>query len=326
MVSRATTVLLLLLALPHAATAGERLDEASAAALLSRYPAGSVPIEPATMTAIHVLGERGTRAEISLLRNLAEHERDEVRTAAVASIQSIRDRQRTEQRATFAESLPRAKVLADRAEALVRAGLAPTQAQCVAYTEHMLGGPEVEPGRPTSGGTKGDPARMLAEGRPARAVALLASDPSAEARRLEAQAWEDLGEPRTALRRYAALAARGDEAGHEALATYGIDEETLLLGLLAHPQGYGSGLADAELVEALVRQGDALTVRVLAERAQRPLASDRVVSVDALARMLQGEGRSQPLSASAATVASEALWLATKDRVESIRVIAREAL
>ena len=55
------------LAFGSSAWAGPSTDAAEAAALLSRYPAGSLPVDPTTMSAIRVLGEDGTREDISLL-------------------------------------------------------------------------------------------------------------------------------------------------------------------------------------------------------------------------------------------------------------------
>lgn len=297
-------------------------DVQKAAALLSRYPAGTVPVDPAAMTAIHVLGERGGRAEISLLRNLAEHERDEVRTAAVGSIADIRDRQRLAQRASYARALPDPPDLADDVARLRATGLGARQAACVAYADQLLGPPPVDRD-PAPRPAKGDPEELIAEGRPAGALAVLVHDPSPRARRLAARAWEDLGEPGSAVRQYALLASGGDAQAMRALERYGVDAERLLLGLYARPDEPAS---DAELLEVLVRRGGPLTVGALAERIEHGEASERAIATDGLARMLEGATRAEPLSAAAIRTARAALHRAADDPVESIRAIATEAL
>jgi hypothetical protein len=308
------------------AWAGPRLDQHDAATLLSRYPAGAVPVDPTTITAIQVLGEDGTRQEISLLRNLAEHERDEVRAAAVAAISQIRSRQRSAQRESFARTIPDWADLAEPTETLQALGLGRDEAECAAYAERILGPGPLVLARPPEQRAKGDPEALLAEGRPALALAVLAGDPSPRARRLEATAWEDLGEPRGAIRQYGLLASQGDQEAHSTLDRYGIDPERLLLGMLVRPDLYVSAGTEAELLEVLVRKGGHLTVSVLAERGTHHSASDRAIATDALARMLDPPPSDAPLSPMARRLARQALVRASTDRVESIRAIALEAL
>ncbi len=309
----------LLLAGP--AHAGAPRDPAAAAALLSRYPAGEMPMDGATMTALRVLGERGDRDDISLLRNVAEHERDEVRGMALAAIASIRERQQADLRAAFAATAPDPTA---PAVATQRGGIGPSESACARYALGVLGdAPLTAPpsGRPP---IKGDPADLIAEGRPRQAVSVLVQDRSDAARRLEARAWEDLGEPRAALRQFALLAAHGQADGWQALVHYGVDPERLLLGLLT--TGALRVGRDAELLEVLVRRGDLLTVEVLAERSARASASDRAVATDAIARMVGATDGARALSPAAVSKGRTALREATRDRVDSIRAIALEAL
>jgi HEAT repeat protein len=314
------------LALAGPARAADPRDPNEAAALLSRYPAGSLPLDPTTMTAIHLLGEAGDRQDISLLRNIAEHERDEIRAAAVDAIGAIRDRQRIAQRERFARDLPDQADLAAPAAALRAQGLGGEEAACAAYADRILGTEPLGPHPSTREEVKGDPEALIEEGRPRTAVAVLERDPSSAARALEARAWEDLGEPRGAVRQYALLAARGEAEGWEALDRFGVDPERLLLGLLTHADTRLPPGAESEVLEVLVRRGELPTVEVLAERATHRSASERAIATDALVRMIQAAGREHPLGERAHAVAHEALVRATRDRVESIRAIALEAL
>lgn len=314
------------LAVGTTAWAGPSLDAAEAAALLSRYPAGSLPVEASTMTAIQVLGQDGTREDISLLRNVAEHERDEVRSLALESIATIRDRQRLAQRETYARSAPEHTALTSRAAALRAGGFGTGEAACAAYADMVLGDEPFALPSTVRVPAKGDPETLLAEGRARLAVSVLALDRSPEARRLEAVAWEDLGDPRGAIRQYALLAASGEAEAWGALDGYGVHAERLMLGMYTRAEAWLSPGEESELLEVLVRRGDALTVEVLAERATRPSASERAIAADAVARMLQGDGRDDVLTETGRTSARAALVRASRDRVESIRAIALEAL
>jgi len=314
------------LALAGPARAADPRDPDAAAALLSRYPAGSLPVDPTTITAIHVLGDTGDREDISLLRNIAEHERDEIRGAAVSAIGAIRDRQRAAQRERFARDLPDPAQLAAPTAALRAQGLGSDEAACAAYAGRVLGTGSLGPHPASEDAAKGDPEALIAEGRPRTAVAVLEHDPSPAARRLEALAWEDLGEPRGAVRQYALLAARGEAEAWDALDRFGVDPERLLLGLLTRAETRLPAGSESEVLETLVRRGDLLTVQVLAERATHPSASERAIATDALVRMAQATGRDGPLGSKAHAVVHQALLRATRDHVESIRAIALEAL
>lgn len=314
------------LALAGTARAAEPRTADEAAALLSRYPAGTLPVDPTIMVAIQRLRESGDRQDISLLRNIAEHERDEIRSAAEDAIGAIRDRQRAAQRERFARDLPDSAQLAAPAAALRKKGLGGDEAACAAYADKILGTQPLAPHPMTAEGVKGDPQALIAEGRPRTAVAVLEHDPSPAARRLEALAWEDLGEPRGAVRQYALLAARGEAEAWDALDHFGIDPERLLLGLLTDGDARLPEGAESEVLETLVRRGDLLTVEVLAERATHRSASERAIATDALVRMMQSTGRERPLGGKARAVDHSALVRASRDHIESIRAIALEAL
>lgn len=293
-----------------------------AAVLLSRYPAGSVPVDPTTMTAIQRLGEEGTRQEISLLRNLAEHERDEVRAASVEAIAAIRARQRAAQREAFAGALPDWDDLATERDRLRGEGLGREEADCVAYAATVLGPPvPIEPVP-----AEGDPETLLAEGRPRLAMAALKGDLARPEHRIAAVAWEDVGEPKAALQHYAVLAAGGDDEAAATLDAFGVDAERLLLGLLVRPEPHLASGARGELLEVLVRRGGYLTVEVLTDRSAAGPLSERLTATDALGRMLDIKVRTEPLDARGRTLARRALIRATRAEEDSIRSLAVEAV
>ncbi len=244
-----------LLAWASTVEAGELSVEAEAR-LLSRYPAGRMPVDPEVMTAIQALAEDGSNDEISLLRSIVAHERPEVESAAASAIAAIRERERGRQRIVFADQLPDRPELERASRPLRTHGLGLEEATCVAYVSLLLADSGSSP-------------------RPWRADTALK----------EAALLEDQGDIPGALHQYALLAAHDDSEAWTALSGYGVDPERLLLGLLAHPTVAKDERNDAAILEVLVQRGGTLTLTVLTERLQHPSVSDRATAEDALTRM-----------------------------------------
>lgn len=326
--------LVLALALPAAAFAGDgavretpSLQQAelnTAVGLLSRYPAGLMPVDPYVMGAIGLLGTEGTREEVSLLRSLVENERVEVRDAAAQAIASIRGRQRQTQREAFAHQLPDWPEIEAVAQEMNADGLGRESAMCVAYASIVLGGIDAEVAAIRK--NQGDAARLLASGHARKALAAAASDDTDQARMLQARAREDLGDVHGAVRQYAMLAASGDTDARSALDGFGVDAERLLLGLFLTPDRSGETHREAEILEVLVRHGDTLTVSVLGERTRAASASDRATAADALARMLDPDVRPARLPLAVERDAQRALAVASREGPDPVREIANEAL
>jgi hypothetical protein len=302
-----------------AQASSDRLGRATG--LLSRYPAGMIPVDPGVIDAISQVGDAGGRDEVSLLRNLVENERPEVQQAASVAIASIRDRQRQSQREAFAQDLPDWPDLQKAAAPYQSAGLGREESICVAYSGFVLGTSSLRQAKPGDG----DAATLLAAGRPRKALSAALAEDTRDARRWEARAREDLGDVTGAVHGYALLAAGGDVDARAALDGFGVDAERLLLGMLANPDEK-RGHSEAEVLEVLVRNGNDLTVSVLAERTRSKLSSDRATAADALSRMLDAELREQPLPQTVQRAARRALSVATREGPEPVRVIATEAL
>jgi hypothetical protein len=282
---------------------------------LSHYPAGHVPVDPVAINAIALLGERGERSEISLLRSLVDHERAEIRRVAVDAIGKVRVRQRAYQRAGFAKQVPRDDDLAEEVTELAAAGTGKAEAECRVYARRVLGDENVM----EIGPAEGDADALLAQGKPRQALAVLHDEVDADSRMLAARALEDLGHTRAAVRIYARQAAGGDIRARDALVEFGVDGERLLLGSLA-------SRSEAEILEVLVRDGEDRTIAVLAERADSATPSEAAVAIDALARMLDPGVRTTPLPPEPALIAEAALQRASTSDDEAVRQIALEAL
>jgi hypothetical protein len=308
-----TRLILLCLLFPAVARA-EGIDDA--VRVLSRYPAGMVPVEPEVMGAVDVLARTGGPEDLGVLRSLAGHERPEVRGAALRAIADIRDRDRTRERQDFADGLPDWPELDAAAAPWRTAGLGGEQAICAAYADTVLGHDDryadVKP-------SKGDPQALLAEGKPRSALAAAIGLDGVDRLRWEAAAREDLGDTHGAVRRWAELAASGDADARDALDGFGIDSERLLLGMLAT-----STPQEAELLEVLVRHGRDLTVTVLSERTRSGATSERVTAADALTRMLDPQQRAEVLPAAGAHDARRALAHASND--QAVQAVAEAGL
>ena len=295
------------------ANAGEAIHpQASieqAVQLLSRYPTGQIPLEDSAIDAIWQIAAEGGRAEISLLRSVAQYEGPELSETSIAAIQIIRDRQRSEQREAFARTLPNFVDLDHAALPFIAYGMGREEAYCAGYASLVLAdySPEDPPWIP------GDPEMYLALGNPRKAIAAARGDRSL----VVAYAREELGDVNGALHDYAWMAADGVNDAHFALDGFGVDAERLLLGLLANPT-----LDDSRVLRTLVENGDELTVRVLTERSRQD-GSEAVSAVVALGGMLQ---RQRPLGPSSRHGARVALLRASRKGDLVLRYHATQAL
>ncbi|MFK7931478.1 MAG: hypothetical protein AB8H79_25085 [Myxococcota bacterium] len=274
------------------ANAVQPADQVDTAAVsLSAYNEGTLPVERPVLAALATLERHGTPAEVSLLQHLQEHENKVLANLAGRAIDAIRTRQRDDQRSEFSRSLTRESRKGTAIRRWRNAGLGPTEAACAAYADAVLG-----------------PDAMHSPVDPAQAT------PSA-------REFEDRGQVRQALRIHAQRAAAGNESGATALLAYGVDSERLLLGML-----HSGWAIEPEALETLVRGGENLTVRVLAERVKRPLGSDQATAADALGRMLSAELRRSPLADADRDLATRTLRKAASVAHPEVRVIVREAL
>ena len=307
----ALTLLVLLGSSPASVEESAAQSLADAVTLLSRWPAGRVPPNEASLRAIEHLGAHGNRNEISLLRNLAERERSEIRSAAIRAISEVRGRQRDLQRLAFVAELPNWADLEAHYGEHRKRGQGPETAWCAAYARSVFG-TEI-PTHPPA--TDGDPSEFLAIGRPRRALAALRSLGEATDGRslLEAAAREDMGDTRAAVRVFVSVAARTN-SGAERVATYGVDLEMALLGVLSAPE-VGMNIPESTLREWLVANGTWRTVEVLAERILHGSPSQRAEGARALRAMTE---RPSPLSSYARHTARRALARYAREDGETV--------
>ena len=276
-----------------------------------------MPVEPQVIHALYTLGEVGQRSEISLLRNIAIHERPEIADAALEAIAGIRHRQLDEQRDAFARDLPGDQLLEVGATVFQGHGMGREASMCAAYSELVLHADVPTP--QVHGPFNAE--LYLAIGLPRKAVAASQQKFDAESRLMEARAHEELGDTPAAVRRYAELAAVGNEDALSRLDDFGVHVERLLLGMLVSSDG-----VEAAVLEVLVRRGENLTVTVLAERTRSRYASDQVTATDALARMLEGTSRAKPLTLDGRLAARDALMRVSREGADGVRQVAKEAL
>jgi hypothetical protein len=313
-------------------------DVDDAAALLSRYAAGTVPIDDQVAIALHTLAAHGERAELSLLRSLVDHEQPLIAEAAAGAIHDIRERARDTQRETFAARLPAAGEIVSVAAAFRTEGLGAEAALCAAYaSEVLVRAAETSAAHPVDPLPQDGDADALLESGDAR-KALAASlfhrpsgarlrDADLAALRSEAVAREEIGDLDGALHLYARLVAYGDPAAQDALDGFGIDAERLLLGLYVHPKdGTLQGADGPIVINHLVRNGETLTVAVLAERHQTGTVSERMTTVDALGRMLEDQSRARPLPSAGRRIAREALAEVARTGLDPLAALAGEVL
>ena len=262
-------------------------DTDSAASLLSRFPQGSVPPSVPVLDALGIIAESGDEEHISLLESLIEDESTEVAMAASEALGFITMRERQTLRNSFH---------------------APSQSQ-VERLAHRLQDTDLPYGLYER--------RMLAY-----AVLVLDDIP---ANKLSAwyersKAREDAGDPKGALKVLAQAAALGDVDALEAIASYGVDAEQLLLGVWT--AWCPDSTDTSTTLEMLIDVGSIHTVRVLANRAARSRAYHRAVALDGLSQML-AQGK---LTSSASAVARKGLISGTRDPHTDVRVLARTAL
>ncbi len=294
---------------PSDAEAAAQLD--ASARMLSRYPAGEIPVEAQVLGAIATLGDLGTRAEIPLLANLVRNERLEIRTVSIAALEDVRSRLRSRQRVAYAADL----VQRDDPQG-------PTDtSRCVAYAQLVIGDGHGLAPRPE----KGDAERLLRTGQPHKALAAAAANSDEDSRFHEAIAREELGDVRGAVVEYAELLAEGNETAERELDAFGVDTERLLLGLLSM-EDIPVARNEARVLDILVRKGSGVTVGVLAERAMQGHASDRATATDALVRMLDTSQREQPLAEDGVRSARTALTRVSIEGPLEIREIAAQGL
>lgn len=287
---------------------------------LSAYPAGGLPDTDEVRAAIERLGIDGDKAEVGLLRSVAEAEAPALRHAALEAIASIRSRSVEAQREAFARTLPDWPELASAPVSPVRRELGREEQACLAYADLLLESDPVVDPSPRAG----DPAAYLLIGQPHRALMAAKADPTVEGRRMEAKAREEVGDVPGALQQYAELASQGDSAAFAALDRYGVDAERLLLGMLASPQtAQASAVA---ILDVLVAEGATLTVDVLAEQTRSPDTLVRLTAADALARMLEGSVRLEPLRDASRLKARQALVHVVHTGPAPVAALARDAL
>jgi len=292
--------------------------------LLSHYPAGTLPVDPTVMLALHTLQRHANSSEISLLRQLAQTESNDIRAAARDAMTAIRSRQRAQRRVEFGNRLSDSSAV----QGLHRQGHSqharPEETACVEYAAHVIG--SWSPKQSISP-KKGHAQTLLADGRLRDALAAVLARPGHDARMLEATILEDLGETHSAVRLYALEFGAGYADARVALEGFGVDPERLLLGLLGTLETPQLIRIEAEMLDTLVRQGNALTVSVLVERMEKhPTFSERATATDALARMLDPAIRKEPLSTTGTKRVKQALYRVSGQDFEPTRSIALEAL
>jgi hypothetical protein len=286
-------------------------DTERAARLLSRYPAGRMPVDPQVLRAIGTLDVGGDRRDVPVLRSIVEREQPVLARLARHAIGSIRDRQRAAQRSAFD---PDPAAIARAVRAWRDTDLGPAEAACAAYADALLG--PAGPTRPQAIGA--DPEALLERGRAAEAVAFL---PTSGDLPLAVRTHEEAGDVPGALRRLARAAAGGDGWALAHLEAYDIDVERLLLGLPHVDEVDGTRTLDT-----LVRRGGGLTIRVLAERFKFSSGSEQATAADALGRMLLVAHREAPLPRAERQLARQALADAAQTALPPVRPIALEAL
>ena len=291
-----------------------------AATLISRYPAGQLAETDSVRDALHVIGKEGTRREIGLLQQVILLESHASQLLALHAVREIRTRQITQQRAAFRAAM--SEWVQDHGTMNPTNGAGPKEDECIAYAHWLVSQWPTVVTTPNTGNAR----LMLQQGRTKAALSAVLDKEGHEARMLEGQIREELGDVYGALAVYTNEFADGHLEAGQKLESYGVQPERLLLGLLSSDTRVQYLADDTSIIETLVRQGGTLTVRVLAERTKHPVPSEQTVAVDALGRMLANTQRRVPLSNTGRRVAHEALLSASRHRLEPIRRIALEAL
>lgn len=300
--------------------ASEPLGLQEAATLISRYPAGQLAETESVKEALRVIGDEGTRREIGLLQQVILLESSASQLLALHAVREIRTRQITQQRQTFRAAMSGWNQDANLPTTM--AGVGPKEDECIAYAQWLVSQWPTVVTTPNTGNAR----LMLQQGRTKAALSAVLDKKGHEARMLEGQIREELGDVYGALAVYTNEFADGHLEAGQRLESYGVHPERLLLGLLSSDTRVQSIADETSIIETLVRRGGTLTVRVLAERTKHPSPSEQTVAVDALGRMLINSQRTVPLTKTGRRVAEEALLSASRHRLEPIRVLALEAL
>jgi len=270
--------------------------------------------------ALHTIGQKGTRREIGLLQQVILHESPTLQLLALNAVHEIRTRQVIQQRKTFRHALSQWQYRGHTRTP--KSTLGPKETECMEYAQWIVSQWPTVVTQPN----KGNPKLMLQQGRPKAALSAIIETQGHDARMLEGQIREELGDVYGALAVYSVEFADGHEEAGDRLRSYGVHPERLLLGLLA-TRGNDTGTADdTAILNVLVRSGGTLTVLVLAERTRHPIPSEQGVAVDALARMLEPAERIVPLTKTGQKAAKQAIVSASIHHAEPIRSIALEAL
>ena len=281
-----STILLLL----ATASAGSGSSVDDAAALLSRFPPGSIPASPRVLEAIGALTEHGDEDHIDLLQSLVEDESAELRIVAVDAIEGISQRARVACRTAYTPPLDR-----DVARWISR---------------HQPVGPQGE--------TLG-----RAEQRAVAYTALVLAEslvPLVDNWRSLGQLLETQDEPQTAIRLYATAIINGELDAVTYLEAFDVDTETLLLGLLtALPSNHPT---KPVLITWLTAHGSIATVNVLSNRAMRMSTIERAGALNALSTMIR-EGR---LNTGADSAARGQIESSTLDPHQAVRTFAQTTL
>lgn len=261
-----------------------------AAATLSRYPRGSIPLNEHTLEAIATLGAEGSEDDISLLADLAAHELGGVRSAVSFAFDELTSRLRYASRSLHREPSDRQlRAWLDGKELVDEAGrtLGSHEQHVVAYTRIALG-------------------HGICEHTP---------NWKAIAHQLEAD-----GEAIHALQQYAAAVLEGEFEALIELQAFGLRGERIVLGLFSSLPTEAQH--SSPLLAWLQAHGSAETVAVFSDLSTRGSALQRASALDSLSELI----RSGNLNKATTERARHRLVRSTSDPHTAVRTLARAAL
>ncbi len=284
MLSTFAITLLASLASAHASATSE------AAALISRYPQGAVPVNESVLAAIGTLGSEGSEPDLTLLTDMAVHELGAVQTAVHQAIDEITVRQRLAHRARHR---------------------GPSRPQIQAWLQERI--------------LVADDGRTL--GRHERRVIAYASIALGHTLSPHRNDWlefarslENAGQTTAALQQYASAVLMGDFIALQELSGFGLEKETMVLGLfssLPYEDQHKSPLYDW-----LKTHGTEDTVAVFSDRAMLGTALQRALALDSLSEMIRGGHLNRESTARA----RNRLERSTRDPHQDVRRLARTTL
>ncbi|GEM_PF-2295696 len=261
-----------------------------AAAVLSRYPRGAVPLNEITLEAIAELGASGSEDDVSLLADLAAHEVGGVRSAVAFALDELTSRLRYASRSLYSEPSHRqihawldGKMLVDDTGRT----LGVEEQRAVAYTRIALG-------------------HGICEHTP---------NWKAIAHQLEAD-----GESFHALQQYAAAVLVGEFDALVELEAFGLRGERMVLGLFTSLPAERQ--QSSPLLAWLQLHGGTETVALFSERSTGGSALQRAFSLDSLSQLI----RSGNLNRATTAKARHSLVTSTRDPHAAVRTLARAAL